>query len=542
LPDRRDFLHAMLGAAAASAAGCRRLRPIPGRIVGASAEVGHRVRSLPSLGEPTRTERVPIVILGAGPSGLSAAWRLARLGAPRSVVLDLEPEMGGTSRFGRDGVVPYPWGAHYLPVPRRDNVGLVTLLRELGAIVGEDEHGEPVPAEEMVVREPEERIFFRGAWHEGLWPKEGETELDRRDRAAFLSEVGRLSAVRDGRGRRAFDLPMERGSDDPDVTVLDRLTMADWLREKGLTSPRLRWLVDYACRDDYGLRADDTSAWAGLFYWVSRVSGPGREAAPLLAWPNGNGRLVEHLAASARPDLRLGHVAMDVATFDDRAEVTVLDVTTQTTVRFVADRVIFALPKLLAPHLLRTVRDEKPSWPGAFRYGAWMVANAHLDAHPRSDGAALAWDNVLYDSASLGYVVATHQHHVDEGPTVLTYYFPYTDAKPEDGRRRLYEADHAQLVDLMLTDLGPAHHGLSGQIQRVDVMRWGHAMAQPRPGFVWGSERRAASRPIGRVHMAHADLSGLALFEEAFFHGVRAAEEAFSALYPDRPLARLAAP
>jgi hypothetical protein len=61
--------------------------------------------------------------------------------------------------------------------------------------------------------------------------------------------------------------------------------------------------------------------------------------------------------------------------------------------------------------------------------------------------------------------------------------------------------------------------------RRLDVMRWGHAMIRPRPGFVWGGARRAAQEPYRGVHFAHTDLSGIALFEEAFDHGLRAAEE-----------------
>jgi hypothetical protein len=63
-------------------------------------------------------------------------------------------------------------------------------------------------------------------------------------------------------------------------------------------------------------------------------------------------------------------------------------------------------------------------------------------------------------------------------------------------------------------------------------MRWGHAMVQPRVGFVFGPSRRKAALPVGRLFFAHSDLSGLALFEEALHHGVRAAEEVFSLLRP----------
>jgi hypothetical protein len=60
-------------------------------------------------------------------------------------------------------------------------------------------------------------------------------------------------------------------------------------------------------------------------------------------------------------------------------------------------------------------------------------------------------------------------------------------------------------------------------------MRWGHAMIRPRPGFVWGGARAAAQKPFRGIHFANTDLSGLALFEEAFDHGLRAAEEVLKA-------------
>jgi hypothetical protein len=58
------------------------------------------------------------------------------------------------------------------------------------------------------------------------------------------------------------------------VTSLDRVSMSEWMDARGLTSPRLRWWVDYACRDDYGMTLDHTSAWAGLFYFCSRAPAP----------------------------------------------------------------------------------------------------------------------------------------------------------------------------------------------------------------------------------------------------------------------------
>jgi hypothetical protein len=42
--------------------------------------------------------------------------------------------------------------------------------------------------------------------------------------------------------------------------------------------------------------------------------------------------------------------------------------------------------------------------------------------------------------------------------------------------------------------------------------------------------RAARTSPVGKLHFAHTDLSGLALFEEAFDHGLRAAREVAAAL------------
>src|SRR5262249_60300592 len=69
----------------------------------------------------------------------------------------------------------------------------------------------------------------------------------------------------------------------------------DWAGRRGFTSPRLLWLLDYACRDDYGTTLDGTSAWAGVFYFASRATRSAAESRPLMTWPQGNGRLVAHL-------------------------------------------------------------------------------------------------------------------------------------------------------------------------------------------------------------------------------------------------------
>jgi hypothetical protein len=182
-----------------------------------------------------------------------------------------------------------------------------------------------------------------------------------------------------------------------------------------------------------------------------------------------------------------------------------------------------ATPQFVTRQLVRGLREQP--WRAAFTYGAWLVANLHLRDRPAGLGVPLAWDNVLYESPSLGYVVNTHQRGADHGPTVWTYYLPLTDADPRAARARLLATGRDEWAAAVLADLAMAHPDLRRLVTRLDVMRWGHAMVRPAPGFVWGPDRRRAAEPVGRVHFAGADLGGVPIFEEALYHGARAADE-----------------
>lgn len=519
---RRTALQAM-GASALAACVPRAPSPrIEGAIVGGNHLRGHRARGALKA-RPAATEDVGIAILGAGIAGLSAAWAFERAGVRDFVLLELEDAPGGTARSGNGPITPYPWGAHYVPVPTDANRPLVALLDEVGAISGRDAAGKPVWAEHVLCRDPQERIFHGAQWHEGLYPRDGASPEDSRQLGELEADMRRWSRWRDAEGRRAFAIPRARGSDAEVVKALDRKSMAQYMDEHGWISPRLRWFVEYGCRDDFGTTLAQTSAWAGVHYFAARLVDDRPEAAEFLTWPEGNGRLVAHLARLAGKRVRLGTLATDVRAKTDAVEVSFEDAAGRPK-SLRARHVVFALPRFLAAHLVDAYRTSPPAGLRETQYGSWMVANLTLRDRPASRGFPLAWDNVLYDSPSLGYVAATHQSGRDQGPTVFTYYLPLLDDDPRQGRERLLRTPWAEWVETILADLDRAHPGIRDLVERVDVYLWGHAMVRPRPGFLWSEALASASRPLGRIHFAHTDLSGMALFEEAQYWGIRAAE------------------
>jgi len=439
---RRELVGLLLSAPLASAACRRPAYRVAGSIRGASLDFGHRLRNVTIEHATGPAGSLEVAIVGGGIAGLTAAWRLAELGVTSLGLFELEATPGGTSTFGTDGVVPYPWAAHYLPQPRHSNRALTKLLGEMGALEPGPPDAEPEAKEECLVRAPEERVFARDAWYEGLYPHALATPADLAELERFQQAIDHWVAWRDGRGRRAFAVPSAHGSDDAEVTALDRLSARSWLEQQGLSSPLLRWYVNYACRDDYGTSLDTTSAWAMMFYYASRVPAPRQPSAPFLTWPEGNGRLVRHLARATHRWLGLRQLVTEVVPRDDRVELSVLDVASGRLRLYRADYAIVAVPRFVAARLLRPWRERKPAFVADFTYGPWMVANLHLRQRPLSRGFPFAWDNVLYDSRSLGYVVATHQTGADLGPTIWTWYHAFADEDPADARPREHRRRH----------------------------------------------------------------------------------------------------
>jgi hypothetical protein len=528
---RRELLTTFLGAPFALAA-CQDIqaRKFPeGEIVGQNVELGHVLRERRNFEVAAdRWTDVGVAIVGGGVAGLSAAWRLSKENFNDYVLLELEKETGGTSRSGSGTPVGYPWGAHYLPVPFKDNVDLIELLDEMSLIEGRTSDGELNVKEEYLCREPEERVFYKGRWYEGLYLHAGESEDDKRQFAAFQTHIDQWVNWRDKQGRRAFVVPVANCSDDAQAKELDRISFAEWLSQNGFNSERLRWYCDYACRDDYGLKLEQTSAWAGLFYFCSRVPKAGIESQPFITFPEGNGRFVNHLYNRVKERVQPSHAVVSIVPTEKGADVICL---VGGELRgYHCNDVIFASPMFTAPYVIRGFNEEQPFNANEFQHNAWFVANLFLKDRPKPRFARdfpLAWDNVLYESPSLGYVNATHQKGIDYGPTILTYYYPM--CHESEGRTKLFNYSWRELADVCLTDIARAHNEIYDLCERIDIMRWGHAMISPRPNFIWSGVREKAMQPWRNIHFAHTDLSGIALFEEAFYHGSRAAAEVSTA-------------
>jgi hypothetical protein len=536
--NRRDLIATLLGVSATSLVGCSKpKRPdIQGELFGQDSQSGHRLRdSNLHPGSIQDWQEVPVVIVGGGIAGLSAAWRFKRKGFDDFVLLELESQVGGTSRSGTMGNFHFPWGAHYITTPLPNNTELIDLLMEMGVVLEIAPDGTPVVDEQYLCREPEERIFVDGRWAEGLFPESVASQDDLDQYAAFSQQIKSWSDAQDAHGKRFFDLPIAHCSDDPQPKELDKISMLDWLDRQGWDSPLLKWYVDYACRDDYGLSIDRTSAWAGILYFAARWKNKDHLMQDVITWPAGNGQIVDYLSQQVTSHIRKRFMVTKIhpgepSNRDDVCELIGLDLDKNHWEGYRTKRVIWAGPQFIASRVIDRFRNGSIGSTTPFRYGWWLVANVHLSDRPQELDVPLCWDNVFYESRSLGYVVSTHQSGVDHGPCVWTWYYPFADEPSKYSREQLLAVPWSDWVELVLGDLQRAHPKIRDLVSRVDVFRWGHAMVQPYTGFVWSQTRRDSVLPDRNVHFANTDLSGLALMEEAFYHGIRAADEILSLL------------
>jgi len=496
LKTRRQFVQA--GSAALVGLTAKADHPIAGAFVNDNFAAGHAVRDGAPISAPKFEQRIPLVIIGGGIAGLSAAWRLQKRGFHDFVLLEMNAEAGGNARSGENEVSAYPWAAHYVPVPGSQSIYVRELFEELGVL--EDGKWN----ERSLCFSPQERLFLYGTWQEGIEPAVG---LSRQDREQFQKLEDLFAGYRASGG---FTIPMELGLNQKQ-SALDQISFADWLRRQGIDSSVVLWYMNYACRDDYGSLAAETSAWSGIHYFSSR---PKEDPGPL-TWPEGNGWITRQLLKRVGARVRTNQLVRRVQSQGTKYKVQTSDTEFQT------DAVIFAAPTFLAPYLIEGFPHLK-----TFQYSPWLTANLTLERPPRgADTGERAWDNVIFNSPTLGYVDATHQTlrtHVDR--TVWTFYWALAQDPPAASRKFLLEKDWSYWKEAILQDLEQVHPDIRNCVSRIDIMRMGHAMARPSVGAIFSPERRILTQRHDRLFFANSDLSGFSIFEEAQFRGVQAAD------------------
>jgi protoporphyrinogen oxidase len=534
---RRHFLASSASAlvAACDWASLGKSKEITGSFVGTNYARGHTLRD---GGYPHVIEeelKTTVAIVGGGVAGLAVARQLRKAGITDYRIFELEDGVGGNSRGMSMQGIGCPMGAHYLPTPDERNHDLNELLQELKLlrIEGNKRHFD----ERFLCHSPQERLLTqqdgKPQWQDGLLPI-ASSDNERNTLANYADQVGVFVK------NSVFTIPTASAPWNTKAQALDQISFAQWLNTQGLKSEALQWYLDYCCRDDYGAGMNEVSAWAGLHYFASRhgFSAPGSKTASdannegVLTWSEGNGYLVNRLAAPHAAQTDSGTLVTRVVPSKAGVQLHMWDTKDKCAEIVHAEHVVMCTPLFISKRLLREYSSDALNiCSQTIHYSPWCVANVYVPtALGEWPGAQRSWDNVMQlpgqvSPFNLGYVDAMHQNTrptpASAGPTVLSCYYAYGIDPAQ--RKQLLERTWKAQSDIVLNDLALAHPDIREHAKRIDIVRYGHAMAVPTPGLRSSPALEALRKPqTGRVHFAHSDLSAYSVFEEAFYWGTTA--------------------
>jgi len=501
---------------------------VPCDFEGVNSSFGHIIRGKVSR-IPKYTLQVPILIVGGGVSGLTVGYHLWKEGIKDFLLLDNSDKIGGNAISGNNQYSDYPLGAHYLTLPNLDNVDLINFLNDNGYIVGFDNDGLPEYNEQDLCHAPQERLFIKNKWQEGLVPHYGIDQVELQQITTFFQYIDKLKDLKDGNGSYVFNIPISKSSFDDEWLKLDNITFKQWLLDNNYSSEALFWFLNYGTKDDYGTIIDDISALVGLHYFAARRGAAANGVSnTILTWPEGNNKLVRTLSNNFNDKIKSTTMVLDIDTSGDQLRVTCVDGKSMEVFEVVCDDCVLATPQYINNRLLENTPEYTSRTVPTIEYSPWIVANIILNNWNEDPSfVPLCWDNVIYGSDSIGYVYAQHQNmEVVHGPKVITWYYPITHKLGKDARNFLANTDNEFWKNKIINDLEMAHPGIADKIMNIKLWEWGHAMVKPLPGTISNLMKLKSKYSLqNRVHFCHSDLSGISLFEEAFYHGKRTSKQ-----------------
>lgn len=465
-------------ATTAADAGLAALRKLP---TGESFERCHMVRDGAAIESGPITGSADVVIVGGGPSGLSAAYRLRDRDV---VVLEKEQVLGGNcTLYEWEGVRMASGGAFYT----ESETKLVALLDEIGArgakIEGTDSliiEGEPVTD------------FFR----EGV----SKLRLPTRVKDDLRRSYEEVVKIYEKRPKKALDAV-------PFSTLLEPY------------APEVREFWDRFGRSNWGSDAANTSGYIGAqaYTWAGGMQDP--------RWTHPGGLagaaqiLGEVVKRSLGERLITGAAVYRVEREGKgAAERAIVRYHKDGQVHAIRARaVILAIPKLFAKMIVPGLPDSQLADMRATRYEPFVVLNVCLS----SPGPDPAYDNWFLDTPFTDFIVADWIVHAGKGPpdrkTALSVYWPLRE---EERALLLVDPVLLDMADRAVDHLERHFPGLRSKIAEVHLFRRGHAMFASTPGRLSWVDR--VSRPFGPIFFAHTDSAEFASFDG----GLEAADKA----------------
>ncbi|HEV7861442.1 MAG TPA: NAD(P)/FAD-dependent oxidoreductase [Acidimicrobiia bacterium] len=438
----------------------------------------------------------PIVVVGAGPSGLAAAFRLTQAGK-RVIVLEADERVGGKIRTHTEGGFVMEGGASILPSAYKNVLGIVAdagLLPDLepsGSVVGFHRDG-------TIHYLDSARLVADAA------------------RTKLLSWPAKLSMLKVA----ADNLKIRKRLSYEDLSIaaaFDTETAEGYAKRRKLHPDVYDYMIDATLRGLLGTRGDEVSV-IDFFFSFNNVIGT-----KLFAFRGGMSTYADRLAEKL--DIRTGAKVRQVLDRGETAEVIWEDAAgvehTET-----AAGCVLALWGTQVPDLVPQLDPEAASFLRRLRYTTSVNLNVALRTPPAGVPAFVVQ---VPRSTHEGLFGVTLEHNkgpgrVPDGKGGLGVY------TMSDWAEELMELDDGEVTDRVMDAVEIVLPGVGADVEFVKVNRWYPVIVYSRPGLYKELGAFHGRRPRhGRIHLA-GDYFSCSNLNTATAGGERAARELLEVL------------
>jgi oxygen-dependent protoporphyrinogen oxidase len=436
-----------------------------------------------------------IFVIGAGPSGLAAAYRLHQAGRP-TVVLESRDRVGGQLlSVRRDGFLMEA-GTTILP-------GAYTSVMQLVRDLGMEE--ELLPANSLMG-------FLRGSEMHYLRADKLALDAARTKLLSFRSKLKVAKLVQDTWKLRKL-LSYE------DLSIAGRYdveTPAEYCKRRGLDGELYSYLIEPTVRGGAGVPAEVISVVEFFFLW-QKVLGT-----KLYAFRDGYSAFPERLA-SELPDVRLNCRAVQVVENGSGVEVT-YDGPAGLVTEHGAGVVVSSMGNQV-PDLVPQLEPDRAKFLQELTYTSTMSINLALSRPPECPASFVVVPKPV--SEGLFAVILEHNKAPGRAPAgkgLISLFF--MNAWAVD---RMDAADERIVADAF-TELDKVLPGLRGDVEFSRVNRWFPVLVYSHPGLYRKLGQFHASRDLAsRIHLA-GSYNSSGNVNTATTAGERAARELLAAL------------
>ncbi len=448
--------------------------------------------------EPVRTLHCDVLVIGAGPAGLTSAWLMQQEGY-EVIVVDNETLVGGAARQFVWHNVHIPCGAVYFA----DLSGVLAEVLSCLAL-------RPLPL-------PDDALWLAGTAYRSFWQDEvlNELPIPQEERRAFYRFRTDLLAAPPFPWPLPESLPAfwQRLAACPAEAVV-----------KAYGSAHLERLLNAYARSVLGGSLAEVSALCLQEFYASELGQAFHRTRYSLR--GGIARFCESLCDRIGTEyIRSGWLAFR-SEHIRATRVRTLCLTEEGTVGAIESSVvIFAGPKYVAKHLLPELPPAQQQALLRLRYAPYVLVYLHTPFRLLPENSFDLWvpeARLFTDITDVGLLQAQ--------PTDGFLYCIYAPLSPRQ-RALLLEEEHVHhLVTAIAREalqlLAPdALHSIT----ELAAFVWGHGLVIPTPEAFCGVAQQAR-RPVGRIVFANTDNEAAPALENAIEHAVRAAELAHSLL------------